>query len=191
MPGSRESRGGQTPPTAERGRRRDPSLDPRLMEQVRDRLRMKHYSLRTEQAYLQWIRRYVEACGRQHPKNLGRVEIEAFLTGLAVREKVSPSTQSQALAALLFLYREVLGADLPWMENIVRARPSGRLPLVLTQSEVSRLLRELSGREWLLASLLYGTGMRLMECLRLRVRDLDFERGQILVREGKGSRERV
>ena len=160
------------------------------MEQIRDRLRLKHYSLRTEKTYLQWIRRYIEATGRRHPRDLGRVEIEDFLSRLATRERVSPSTQSQALAALLFLYREVLGVDLPWMADIVRARPRHPLPTVLTQSEVARLLRELIGREWLQASLLYGSGLRLMECLRLRVRDLDFERGQILVRDGKGSKER-
>jgi integron integrase len=119
------------------------------------------------------------------------VEIEGFLSRLATHERVSPSTQSQALAALLFLYREVLGADLPWMENVVRAKPTQQVPVVLSQAEVARLLRELTGREWLQASLLYGTGMRLMECLRLRVRDLDFERGMIHVRNAKGSKERA
>ena len=186
-----ELRGAHTPLNTNSMAAGGPAGDRRLMEQVRNRLRLKHYSLRTEQAYSQWIRRYIEAIGRRHPKDLGRVEIEGFLSRLATHERVSPSTQSQALAALLFLYREVLGVDLPWMENVVRARPRQRAPVVLTQSEVARLLRELDGREWLQAGLLYGTGMRLMECLRLRVRDLDFERGQILVRDAKGAKERA
>ncbi|MEO8161121.1 MAG: integron integrase [Arenimonas sp.] len=164
--------------------------EPRLLEQVRDRIRLKHYSLRTEKAYLQWIRRFIHATGRRHPKDLGGVEVEGFLSNLAVREHVSPSTQSQALAALLFLYKEVLQIDLPWMQNVVRAKPRQHIPTVLTQAEVARVLRELSGREWLQASLLYGTGMRLMECLRLRIKDVDFERHEICIRDAKGAKDR-
>ena len=129
---------------------------PRLLEEVRKRLRLKHYSLRTEQAYLYWIRRYIRASGRRHPRELDGVAIEAFLSLLATRDHVAASTQNQALSALLFLYREVLGVKLPWMEDVVRAKRPRRLPVVLAKGEVARLLRELAGREWLMASLLYG-----------------------------------
>jgi integron integrase len=166
------------------------SQEPRLFVQVRNRMRLKHYSRRTEKAYLAWIRRYILATGRRHPKDLGGVEIEWFLSGLATRGRVSPSTQGQALAALLFLYKEVLGIDLPWIENVVRAKPNLHVPTVLSQAEVARLLKELEGREWLQASLLYGTGMRLMECLRLRIKDVDFERNEITIRGAKGSKDR-
>ncbi|HKZ09691.1 MAG TPA: integron integrase [Rhodanobacteraceae bacterium] len=163
---------------------------PRLLEQVRDRLRVKHYSLRTEQAYVGWIRRYILANGRRHPRDLGGREVEAFLTRLATRSEVAAGTQNQALAALLFLYREVLGQNLPWMDGVVRAKRPRRLPVVLTRDEVRRLLASLQGRDWLMAGLLYGTGMRLMECLRLRVKDVDFQRRDIIVREGKGNKDR-
>jgi integron integrase len=163
---------------------------PRLLDQVRDRLRVKHYSLRTEQAYVGWIRRFILANGKRHPRELGGAEVEVFLTGLATQRNVAAGTQNQALAALLFLYREVLGQDLPWMEGVVRAKRPRRLPVVLTRDEVRRLLAALQGREWLMASLLYGTGMRLMECLRLRVKDVDFQRHEIIVREGKGNKDR-
>ena len=151
---------------------------------------MKHYSLRTEQAYLQWMRRYIRANGLRHPRELDESALEAFLTNLATRERVSASTQNQALSALLFLYREVLAIKLPWMENVVRAKGSRRLPVVLSKGEVALLLRNLSGRNWLMASLLYGRGLRLMECLRLRVKDVDIARNEITVREGKGSKDR-
>ena len=164
--------------------------EPRLLEQVRDKIRLKHYSLRTEKAYSYWIKRYIQATGRRHPKDLGGVEVEKFLTDLATRDRVSPATQSQALAALLFLYGEVLGIKLEWMDNIVRAKSRQRIPVVLTAPEVARVLRELSGREWLQASLLYGTGMRLMECLRLRIKDVDFEANEIGIRDAKGARDR-
>lgn len=163
---------------------------PRLLEEVRTRLRLKHYSLRTEQAYLYWIRRYIRASGRRHPRELDGVAIEAFLSLLATRDHVAASTQNQALSALLFLYREVLGIKLPWMEDVVRAKRPRRLPVVLSKGEVARLLRELAGREWLMASLLYGSGLRLMECLRLRVKDVDFARNEITVRSGKGNKDR-
>jgi integron integrase len=163
---------------------------PRLMDEVRRCLRVNHYSLRTEKVYLGWIRRFILANGRRHPRELGGGEVERFLSQLAVQGKVSASTQNQALSALLFLYRKVLGIDLPWMENVTRARRGQRLPSVLSTGEVQRLLAGMEGRAWLIASLLYGTGMRLMECLRLRVKDVDFARNEILVRDGKGGKDR-
>jgi integron integrase len=163
---------------------------PRLLEEVRRRLRLKHYSLRTEQAYLGWIRRYILFNGKRHPRELGAAEVERFLSDLAVRNRVAAGTQNQALSALLFLYREVLGIDLPWMDNVVRAKRPQRLPTVLAREEVRVLLGAMDGRSWLLASLLYGTGMRLMECLRLRVKDVDFKRNEITVRDGKGGKDR-
>ncbi len=163
---------------------------PRLLEQARARIRLKHYSIRTEQAYLQWMRRYIRANALRHPRELDGSAVEAFLTGLATRDRVSASTQNQALSALLFLYREVLRIDLPWMENVVRAKGSRRLPVVLSKGEVAMLLRSLAGRNWLMASLLYGSGLRLMECLRLRVKDVDVARNEITVREGKGAKDR-
>ena len=162
----------------------------RLMDEVRARIRARHYSLRTEQAYLGWIRQFILSNGMRHPRTLGGPEVEAFLTRLAVERQVAASTQNQALSALLFLYREVLGIQLPWMDAVVRAKRPRRLPSVLSVDEVRRLLAMLEGRAWLMASLLYGTGMRLMECLRLRVKDVDFARGEILVRDGKGGKDR-
>ncbi len=164
---------------------------PRLLDEVRRRLRVKHYSLRTEKAYLYWIRRYIRVQGMRHPRELDAVAVEGFLTMLAAWDKVAASTQNQALAALLFLYREVLGIDLPWMDNVVRAKRRQRLPVVLSSAEVRALLRQLSGREWLMASLLYGSGLRLMECLRLRIKDVRLERAELLVRDGKGGKDRV
>jgi len=161
-----------------------------LLEAVRGRCRVKHYSLRTEEAYTGWIKRFIIFHKKRHPAEMGGIEVEQFLTHLAVRGHVSPSTQNQALSALLFLYREVLNSNLPWMENVVRAKQSLRLPVVLSEDEVSRVLARLDGREWLMASVLYGTGMRLMECIRLRVKDVDFERNEIVVRDGKGGKDR-
>jgi integron integrase len=166
------------------------SPPPRLLDQVRSRMRVKHYSLRTEKAYLFWIRRYILANGKRHPRELGGMVVERFLTALATRQGVAPSTQSQALSALLFLYKEVLGIELPWMETVVRAKPRRRIPVVLSRDEVVRVLRQLAGREWLMASLLYGTGMRLMECMRLRIKDVDFARNEITLRDAKGGRDR-
>nr|AAX14926.1 integrase [Xanthomonas perforans] len=163
---------------------------PKLLDQVRDRLRVRHYSLRTEQAYLSWIRRFILASGRRHPAQMGQAEVEAFLTRLATDGQVSAGTQNQALAALLFLYREVLRIELPWMENLVRAKRPRRIPVVLSREEVARLLAALEGPCWLMASLLYGSGMRLLECLRLRIKDVDDARGEIVVRDGKGGKDR-
>ena len=154
-------------------------------------MRLKHYSLRTEQAYLYWIRRYIRAWLPRHPRELDGAAVEAFLTRLATRDRVAASTQNQALSALLFLYREVLGEDLPWMENIVRARRPQRLPVVLSRTQVASLLQKLAGREALMAGLLYGSGLRLMECVRLRVKDVGLERNELVVRDGKGGKDRM
>ncbi len=147
---------------------------PKLLEQVRDIIRLKHYSIRTERAYTDWIKRFILFHNKRHPNEMGASEVQAFLTHLAVEQHVAASTQQQALSALLFLYREVLHQELPWMENITRAKKPKRLPVVLTQGEVRSLLAHLQGDAWLMASLLYGAGLRLMECLRLRVKDIDF-----------------
>ncbi|ODV10086.1 MAG: integrase [Rhodanobacter sp. SCN 68-63] len=163
---------------------------PRLLDQVRARLRLRHYSLRTEQAYIGWIRRFILANGKRHPRDMGAAEVEAFLTALATDGKVAPGTQNQALSSLLFLYREVLGVDLPWMETMVRAKRPRRVPVVLSRDEVVRLLARLDGQYALMASLLYGAGMRLMEAIRLRVKDVDFARNEICVRDGKGGKDR-
>lgn len=163
---------------------------PGLFGEVRRHLRLKHYSLRTERAYLGWIRRFIFANGRRHPRDMGGAEVEAFLSDLAIQGRVAPGTQNQALSALLFLYRTVLGTELPWMENVARAKRNRRVPTVLSRDEVQRLLGSMDGRPWLLASLLYGTGMRLMECLRLRVKDIDFDRSEVTVRDGKGGKDR-
>lgn len=151
---------------------------------------MRHYSLRTEQVYVGWILRFIRFHGRRHPREMGAPEVEAFLSSLAVEGRVAASTQNQALSALLFLYREVLDIELPWMADVVRAKRPRRLPTVLSEDEVARLLAQMDGRAWLVASLLYGTGMRLLEGLRLRVQDLDLVRREIVVRDGKGGRDR-
>ena len=166
------------------------SRPPRLLDEVRERLRARHYSLRTETIYLGWIKRFIIANGKRHPREMGAAEVEAFLTGLAVQGKVAASTQNQALSGLLFLYREVLGIELERMENVVRAKRPLRVPTVLSREEVSRLLAVMEGRPRLLAALLYGSGLRLMECLRLRVKDVDFARNEIVVRDGKGGKDR-
>ena len=161
-----------------------------LVADVRRVLRVRHYSVRTEAAYLGWIKRFILANHLRHPEQLGHREVEAFLTRLAVEGRVAPSTQNQALSALLFLYRDVLRLQLDWMEDVVRAKSIRKLPVVLARDEVRCLLAHLDGRAWLLASVLYGTGVRLMECLRLRVKDVDFARGEITVRDGKGGKDR-
>lgn len=163
---------------------------PGLMEQMRNRLRVRHYSIRTERAYVGWVKRFIEANGMQHPAKLGKREVERFLTDLAARDDVASGTQNQALAALLFLYREVLSLRMPWMQDVVRAKRPRRLPVVLSRPEVDRLLAPMDGQSRLMTALLYGTGMRLMECVRLRVKDIDFERNEITVREGKGDKDR-
>jgi integron integrase len=162
-----------------------------LLERVRDRIRYRHYSLRTERAYEDWIRRYVRFHGRRHPRELSAEHVIAFLSSLATQRHVSASTQNQALAAILFLYREVLGIDLPWMEGITRAKRPRRLPVVLTRLEAHTLLGRIEGTHALMAKLMYGTGMRLMECLRLRVKDVDLAAHQVIVRQGKGARDRI
>jgi integron integrase len=172
----------------------DPSslpASPKLLDQVRERLRVKHYSIRTETQYIQWIRRFIYFHGKRHPRDMGGPEVEAYLTHLAVDGHVAASTQNQALSALLFLYREVLEMELPWLDKVTRARRPKRLPVVLTREEVRRVLDGMAGVYGLMARLLYGTGMRLMECVRLRVKDVDFERLEIIVRDGKGGKDRV
>jgi integron integrase len=164
---------------------------PKLLDQVRHAIRARHYSLRTEEAYVGWIKRFVLFHGKRHPAGMGPPEITAFLTSLAVRGRVSASTQNQALAALLFLYRQVLGADPGWLDGIVRARRPKRLPVVLTAREVESFLSRLRGVPWIIGAILYGSGLRLFESLRLRVKDVDFDRNEIRVREGKGSKDRV
>lgn len=162
-----------------------------LLEVAREKMRTRHLAYRTEQTYLQWIRRYVAFHDRRHPRDLGAPEVEQFLTHLAVNGKVSASTQNQALQAVLFLYRQVLGVDLPWLENVTRATRPKRLPVVLSRAEVRSLLAALEGTPWLVANLLYGSGLRLIEALRLRVKDLALERGELIVRDGKGGKDRV
>lgn len=163
---------------------------PKLLDQVRDRMRRLHMAIRSEEVYIGWIRRFILANGKRHPRDLGAADIERFLTGLAVQGRVSASTQNQALSALLFLYKQVLGVELPWLDGMERAKRPQRVPTVLTRDETSALLGELRGVHWLMGSLLYGTGMRLMECVRLRVKDVDFERHEIVVRQGKGAKDR-
>ncbi|HIE54494.1 MAG TPA: integron integrase [Chromatiaceae bacterium] len=168
----------------------DQSTKPRLLDQVRHRCRVKHYSIRTEKRYVDWIRRFILFHNKRHPSEMGAPEVEAFLTWLAVERNVAPSTQNQALAAILFLYREVLEIELPWLDGVTRAKKPPRLPVVLSESEVKRVLAQLDGTQLLVASLLYGSGLRLMEALRLRVKDVDLERKEITVRSGKGGKDR-
>lgn len=164
---------------------------PKLLDRVRQQIRARHYSRRTEKSYVGWIRRYILFHNKRHPAEMGEAEISQFLTHLAVERKVSASTQNQALSALLFLYQHVLCRNLEWLDGIVRAKRPIHLPVVLTPEEVLALLRQLSGIEWLMGALLYGTGLRLLECCRLRVKDVDFARKEITVRDGKGSKDRV
>ncbi|HLY53712.1 MAG TPA: integron integrase [Steroidobacteraceae bacterium] len=164
---------------------------PELLVLARERIRTRHLALRTEHSYLQWLRRYLEFHRGADPRELGAPEVEEFLTHLAVHRKVSAATQSQALQALLFFYRHVLEIELPWLDNVTRAAQSKRLPVVLSRADVGALLAQLSGAPWLVASLLYGSGLRLTESLRLRVKDLALERGELIVREAKGGKDRV
>lgn len=164
---------------------------PRLLDQVRGQIRLRHYSIRTEAVYLEWIRRFIRFHKYRHPQDMGAPEVEAFLSDLAVRRDVSASTQNQALSAILFLYKQVLQIELPWLEGVIRAKRSQRLPVVLTREEVASVLAQLDGTLWLVSSLLYGSGMRLMEVLRLRVKDVEFSRLEILIRDGKGQKDRV
>ena len=162
-----------------------------LIGRVREAIRYKHYSIRTERTYVEWVRRFVRFHGQCHPREMGAPEVRAFLGHLASEAKVAASTHQQALSALLFLYKEVLGVELPWLTELERPKKPKRLPVVLGHGEVERLLSALEGTHALMGQLLYGTGMRLMECVRLRVKDVDFERGEILVRDGKGGKDRV
>jgi integron integrase len=164
---------------------------PKLLDQARSIMRMQHKSLRTERAYVGWIRRFILFHGKRHPSELGACEVRAFLSHLATEGNVAASTQNQAFAALLFLYRYVVEQPLPRMEEVVRARRPKRLPVVLTQGEVQALLAELKGLPHVAASLLYGAGLRVLECVRLRVKDVEFAAGQIVVRDGKGQKDRV
>ncbi len=162
-----------------------------LLDGVRATVRVRHYSPRTEKAYVSWARRFIAFWGGRHPQTLGAAEITAFLSSLASPGSVSASTQNQAFSALLFLYRDVLGRELAGLEEVVRAKRPIRIPLVLTRDEVLAVLRHLHGAPWLMASLMYGAGLRLLECARLRVKDVDFARGELVIREGKGSKDRV
>jgi len=167
------------------------SGQPRLLDQVRETIRRRYYSRRTEEAYVHWIKRFIYFTGKRHPATLGEAEVTAFLSDLAVNRRVAAATQNQALSALLFLYKEVLGHKLGWLDGIQRATRPPRLPTVLTSDEVTRLLSVMVGTRWLLASLMYGAGLRVIECLRLRVKDVDLSYRQILVRDGKGEKDRV
>lgn len=164
---------------------------PRLLDQLREAIRVCHYSIRTEATYFDWVRRFILFHGKRHPSTLGAPEVSAFLTDLAVERRVAASTQNQAKSAILFLYRVVLGSELPWLDEVVIAKTARRLPVVLTPREVRDLLAHTRGPTGLVAALLYGTGMRLLEGLRLRVKDVDVERREILVRDGKGGKDRV
>ncbi|NOZ51372.1 MAG: integron integrase [Chloroflexi bacterium] len=163
----------------------------KLLDQVRDIIRLKHYSIRTEQAYVDWIKRYILFHNKRHPQGMGAPEIEAFLTHLAVERNVAASTQNQALSALLFLYRDVLKLEIGANIDAVRAKRPKRLPVVMTKEEVRQVLDQLSGAHRLMAQLLYGSGLRLMECVRLRIKDVDFQQHQIIVRDGKGGKDRI
>jgi integron integrase len=164
---------------------------PKLLDRVRDALRARHYSHRTEKAYVHWIRRYIFFHGKRHPLEMGAPEVTAFLTALAVRDRVAASTQNQALNALLFLYRQILDVQLPWLDDIVRAKRPQHLPVVLTRDETQAVLEQLNGVPRLIALLLYGAGLRLLEACRLRIQDLDFAANQITIRDGKGHKDRL
>ena len=168
-----------------------PLQSPRLIDQLRERIHYLHYSIRTEQAYLYWVRAFIRFHDMRHPAELGGDEVEAFLSWLASERRVAASTHKQALSALLFLYQKVLGLEVPWMNNIGRPKSRVRLPVVFTHDEVARLFAELDAEQRLFVQLLYGTGMRIIEGLRLRVKDVDFDRRALIVREGKGSKDRV
>jgi integron integrase len=163
----------------------------RLLDQVREAIRVRHYSYRTEQQYVAWILQYIRFHDRKHPRDLAGPEVERFLSHLATERHVAAATQAQALAAVLFLYKRVLNVDLPWLGNVVRATRPKRLPVVLSRVEVQRVLAELRGQIHLIASLLYGSDLRVLEALRLRVKDIEIERRTILVRDGKGDKDRV
>lgn len=162
-----------------------------IIDRAREQIRLRHYSIRTEESYLGWMRRYIRFHHDRHPLDLSAPDVEAFLTSLAMEADVSASTQAQALASILFLYRAVLCVRLPWMDEIVRAKRPKRLPTVLSESEVRRLLAQMDGQLWLTVSLLYGGGLRLLEALRLRVKDVDLEQRSLIVHSGKGDKDRT
>ena len=168
-----------------------PARTPRLLDQLRARIRLRHYSRRTEASYVHWVRRFVLFHGKRHPRELGAEHVTAFLSSLASHRGVAAATQNQALSALLFLYREVLALDLPWLGGIAHAKRPRRLPVVLTRPEAHAVLAHLEGEHALMARLLYGTGMRLMECLQLRVKDIELERREVVIRQGKGGKDRI
>lgn len=163
---------------------------PRLLDQVRSVIRIRHYSRRTEEAYTYWIRQFILFHGKRHPLEMGKSEVEGFLSWLAEKRNVAAATQNQALNAILFLYREVLQVEIGWLEGVTRAKKSKRLPVVLTRLEVRALLDSMEGTPWLVAGLLYGAGLRLLDGLRLRVQDIDFASGELLIRDGKGGKDR-
>jgi len=164
---------------------------PKLLDQVREAIRTKHYSPRTEEAYVQWIKRFIFFHNKRHPAEMGELEINQFLSHLAVKGNVASSTQNQALSAILFLYRDVLGRQVGDIGSVMWAKKPKRLPVAFTREEVKAILGNLTGTHWLMASLLYGAGLRLIECLKLRVKDIEFEYNQIIVRDGKGQKDRV
>ena len=166
-------------------------VQPKLLDRVRQAIRSRHFSRSTEEAYIHWIKRFIFFHGKRHPVEMAEAEINQFLTFLAIDQNVSASTQNQALSALLFLYQQVLGKKIGWMEGLVRAHKPRRLPIVLTREEVRLVLGHLAGTARLMATLLYGSGMRIMECLKLRVKDIDFSRGEIMIRDGKGQVDRI
>jgi integron integrase len=178
------------PPTPGASRSLSPDSPPTLLDHVRQAIRVRHYSPRTEDAYVSWIRRFIVFHGKRHPRELGEREVTAYVSSLATRG-VSASTQNQALSAVLFLFQVVLGQRLPWMNDIVRAQRPARLPVVLSREEVSSLLSRLHGPVWLMTSLMYGAGLRLLECAELRVKDIHFDRGELTIRDGKGGKDRV
>ncbi|MDT7604044.1 MAG: hypothetical protein QOF61_2041 [Acidobacteriota bacterium] len=164
---------------------------PKLLDQTRDCIRVRHYSIRTEVTYLRWIRDFIIFHRKRHPKEMGAPEVRNYLSNLAVKRNVAASTQNQALSAILFLYREVLDIKLDWIEGVERAKKTVRLPVVFTRDEARAVLTRLDGTKWLTASLLYGAGLRLMECIGMRVKNVDFAQSQIVVREGKGGKDQV
>ena len=164
---------------------------PRLLDQVRQAIRLRHYSYRTQKAYVDWIRRFIVFNDKRHPCDMGATEVERFLSHLAQQRNVAAATQAQALSALLFLYKRVLNVDLPWLDGVVRATRPKRLPSVLTQKEAQRVIANLPGVHWLIGGLLYGGGLRLTEALRLRIKDLELDQHRVLVRNGKGAKDRV
>ena len=164
---------------------------PRLLDELRQQIRLRHYSYRTEEAYVGWVRRFIIFHGRRHPASMGAPELEAFLSYLATERNVASATQGQAMSAVMFLYKSVLKTDLPWLQNVVRSTRPRRLPVVLSQAEARAVIGHMQGVHWLVAGLLYGSGLRVLEALRLRVKDLDLQIRQLTVRDGKGGKDRV